>query len=440
MGYKICVDGFGKIKHAEVETAPLTFFVGDNNSGKSYLLSLLWALHSVDAASCLFEGVAGLRTDSANKIRRMISDFIEHIQNESCAVLELEVKDVINVINKLLENNKDNFISSIFNSQEVKVDKVWVESEETVITIKKVIKSHHIDIYCNNKRYGFVNRLLSTNTKIIIQLLQIQILQAFLSGRVDNSIYLPAARTGFVLSKDIINKVVRQEVFDSVKAYERADNTLQPLTKPIIEFLNEIESLSLDNDSKYENIVNWIESGMMHGNISYEEIGKKEIRYFPNGKDTSIPLRAASAIVTELTPLLLLLKYRSYFNELCYEEPEMCFHPQLQLRMGQLIVRMVNSGMNIIATTHSDIILQHINNMCKLKEMGMPSEILEQFQIDTIDGIDKDVIAVYQFTDEGNYSTVKRIPYTEEGFQIPTFQDALLSILEQTSQIQDYEA
>ena len=38
------IKGFGKIRAASVEIAPLVLFVGENNAGKSYLVSLLWGL------------------------------------------------------------------------------------------------------------------------------------------------------------------------------------------------------------------------------------------------------------------------------------------------------------------------------------------------------------------------------------------------------------
>ena len=48
MGYwKLIVEKFGKIERAEIELAPMTLLVGDNNSGKSYLLSLLWAIYAL---------------------------------------------------------------------------------------------------------------------------------------------------------------------------------------------------------------------------------------------------------------------------------------------------------------------------------------------------------------------------------------------------------
>ncbi|MEI3279735.1 MAG: AAA family ATPase [Eubacterium ramulus] len=38
------VENFAKIKSADVTIAPLMCFVGDNNSGKSYLMSVLWGI------------------------------------------------------------------------------------------------------------------------------------------------------------------------------------------------------------------------------------------------------------------------------------------------------------------------------------------------------------------------------------------------------------
>ena len=48
------VKNFGKIKSADVEVKPLTLFVGDNNSGKSYLLSLIWSLKNYATLPLVF--------------------------------------------------------------------------------------------------------------------------------------------------------------------------------------------------------------------------------------------------------------------------------------------------------------------------------------------------------------------------------------------------
>ncbi|HEY8378837.1 MAG TPA: AAA family ATPase, partial [Nannocystis sp.] len=42
--WRLHVEDFGRIAAADVDLRRLTLFVGPNNSGKSYLASLLWGL------------------------------------------------------------------------------------------------------------------------------------------------------------------------------------------------------------------------------------------------------------------------------------------------------------------------------------------------------------------------------------------------------------
>ena len=45
--WTIKVKNLGKISTAEIAISPMTLFVGDNNSGKSYLMTLLYTLLNV---------------------------------------------------------------------------------------------------------------------------------------------------------------------------------------------------------------------------------------------------------------------------------------------------------------------------------------------------------------------------------------------------------
>src|SRR4051812_49105093 len=42
--WSVRIDDFGKIGEATIEMSPLVILVGKNNTGKSYIASLLWAL------------------------------------------------------------------------------------------------------------------------------------------------------------------------------------------------------------------------------------------------------------------------------------------------------------------------------------------------------------------------------------------------------------
>lgn len=41
---KLILKKFGKIKKAEIELSRFLLFIGDNNSGKSYLMTLIYGL------------------------------------------------------------------------------------------------------------------------------------------------------------------------------------------------------------------------------------------------------------------------------------------------------------------------------------------------------------------------------------------------------------
>lgn len=441
MKYNLIVEGFGKIKSAKICISPLTLLVGDNNSGKSYLLSLIWALQGKKGSTSqiLYQNLMNMKSEEFKRVWNQIQSFIPKTDIDNLKI-SFRTKDFEQIINELMNMNKDRFVRGIFNYQDIKIEKLqieFLEDEDIILQAKReesiislYIKEHQIIGYSKDIFFEDNNRLI---TSIVIQ----SIIETLLNAKYN--IYFPAARTGFMLAKDVINKVSRQKAFDVIEFQQDELPKMQPFTKPIVEFLNEMEDLNIDYEGKFIDIAMWIEKNMTHGTVQYNETAKKELRYKPQGQQSDIPLRATSAIVTELSPLIMLLKYGMYINQICYEEPEMCLHPELQLKMAILLIKMVNNGLSIVATTHSDIILQHINNMCKVYSEKIPEEYLEQYGLSADDAIDAEKISIYQFHDEGEYSTVERILYKDGEFCVPSFCNALLNILNITSEIQNFE-
>ena len=125
--WKLRVENYGKIKSAEIEIAPLTLFVGDNNSGKSYLMSLLWGIENLGIEALL--GSEYLESEETDKLSEwLISQMETAIQNKKhIAPLEDISEMLSNVLNKGLEKNKDNFVRRIFNSDNVSIGKLSID-------------------------------------------------------------------------------------------------------------------------------------------------------------------------------------------------------------------------------------------------------------------------------------------------------------------------
>ena len=456
MSYRLYIENFGKIKSANIEVKPLTLLVGDNNSGKSYLLSLVWKLQNIGLFDSFFRILIGKKSQEYELLYEKILLKIKKAIDGEEIIFSISTKELESIWNYLFEVEKEKLVRDLFNYNNMEIGKIKLEIEKKDIFIKisKKLDRIGINYIIENGRSSeiFIDRenieVLKQREEIIFLVINKLLLSVIRNEHEGNSIYLPAARTGFMLSKDIINQVARKNTFDLMIGNDEGEKVnLQPFPKPIIHFLDSLESLRIDNEIEYEGIaqiVQWIEEEMVKGTIKYQQLGNKEIQYVPYGKAQGIPLRTSSAVVTELTPLVLLLKYgNSILKTLCYEEPEMCLHPQLQLEMGKLLIRLVNNDINSITTTHSDIILQHVNNMCRAfrlvnaDESGQVKEKLNQFELIKEDLIDINQVAVYQLTDHGSFSTVEEIEPEKDGFYVPTFSNALMSILEQTTEIND---
>ena len=97
----------------------------------------------------------------------------------------------------------------------------------------------------------------------------------------------------------------------------------------------------------------------------------------PRAEGLSLLLHHASSSVAELAPVILFLKYLVRPGDLLIlEEPESHLHPAAQLQLARGIVRLVNAGVKVMITTHSDIIISQINNLLALRQAspGLISE------------------------------------------------------------------
>ena len=442
--WKLIVEDFGKIKSAEIEVAPLTLFVGDNNSGKSYLLSLIWGIKNLGILT--FLNYSDIQKE---ELIDWMTEKITTVMSKGRCKFSLEtVEDMFEeVLNDLLEKKKENLVKNIFNSNKVSIGKLYVqfknlkninlevnldENERLTLNIDRKL------VICLNKKITEIEPLLKIGLiqRVILQNIYAYILKLDDIVNDDNRcIYLPAARTGFMLTKDIINKVGRQNTFNISTEKE----TITPFIRPINQFLDVMTDLTTEYTRNKEllELSYAIEKELASGTVEISSMPNKEVQYVPDGFESGIPLRLTSAVVTELSPLILILKHKQLIESFCYEEPEMCLHPQLQHKMGKMIGRMVNSGIEMIITTHSDLILQHINNMIKISNREDKNEICQKLGYTSKDLLTGDNVRVYQFETKMQEKTeVKELVCGENGFVVPTFNNALDLIMDEAYEIQ----
>ena len=452
MGWILKVSEYGKIESAEIEPAPLTLFVGDNNSGKSYLMSLLWGIRNL-GIDLLYGERSDLAAEAEDRLLCWVKEQVKTAREQGKCVRQASEagEDLQAVLQERINRNKDKFIKAIFNSADVKIEKLQIVLKElekiSLIFLLEMMDDRALILVRvgNNGLGQFLSAYEQESGKLTDSFYRRLIVKIFdlllnegdgISRKGNGSIYLPAARTGFMLTKDIINKVGREAAFNIGLEIE----TYTPFVRPVNQFLDVINDLTLDGEGsiKFAEVIKYVESGMADGIVEMSSMPNKEVTYIPNGKAVGMSLRTVSAVVTELSPLILILKHKKSVDALFYEEPEMCLHPQLQQKMARVLCQLVNAGVQMNATTHSDIILQHINNMLRLSAREDREEICQQLEYTDGDLLLPKKVKVYQLTAcAGAKTKVEELSCGKNGFAVPTFNDALDRIMDEAYVIQE---
>ena len=124
------VENLAKIEYADVEVSRLLCFVGNNNSGKSYLMSLLWGI--------LMYGREHFPTKpSESKAYRKCESWIQQNWGKNCVVEGNTVNMYCDWFNEILANNKQILVRRVFN-RDVAIDKIEIRNmtEDRRINVK----------------------------------------------------------------------------------------------------------------------------------------------------------------------------------------------------------------------------------------------------------------------------------------------------------------
>lgn len=214
----MCVEDYGKIKSAEMECAPLTLIVGDNNCGKSYLMSLLWGIKNIGAIH-LFEK----RDAEINEEERLLKDWISQqinlaFENGQSIVGMEDISDWCRaVINQRLSQNKDSLLKWIFNSEQVSANKIQIHLSNRTFKERKLC---------------FIRTTDDHSAEFLMKGIFAFVLQINYGKNRYENLFLPAARTGFILTKDLVNQVGREQTFNM----EPETKPMSPFTRPINQF------------------------------------------------------------------------------------------------------------------------------------------------------------------------------------------------------------
>jgi predicted ATPase len=162
-----------------------------------------------------------------------------------------------------------------------------------------------------------------------------------------------------------------------------------------------------------------LEEEVLRGKLKMGE--DLSVSYHETGAEKPIDLINASAITSEISAIYLLSGKLREGGWLILEEPEAHVHPRGQMGLARFMAALARLGVNVIATTHSDLIALKLAQMVGLAGLSPQDRVKLGYREDEY--LTKEELALYfmEPTEEGSVARKIEVSETGEVSELPTY-------------------
>jgi len=374
---KISIKNLGAIKQAEFTLGNLTIICGSNNTGKTYATYALFGFLS------FWRDAFSIKIPEAD-VRQLLND----------GSIELDINDYVKNARKILKNGCKAFtelLPTVFASSE----KHFSDSEFMVDldlsdihpspTFERTMGAAKTQLFSISKKLDspiVIISLLVDKEKVkipqdIINKIVGEALKEIIFGHLFPHPFIASAeRTGAAIFRKELN-FARNRLLEQMSTMEKEINPFELLTKvyadyalPVktnVDFTRQLEGLAKKDSfiaKQHPELLNDFAS-IIGGH--YLVTKNDELYYVPNGKRIKLTMDESSSAVRSLLDIGFYLHHvASPGDLLMVDEPELNLHPENQRRVARLFSRLVNIGIKVFITTHSDYIIKELNTLIML--------------------------------------------------------------------------
>lgn len=382
---KIAIENFGAIKQRiEIEPKPLTIFCGSNNTGKTYALYVL---------NALMDSRFIPNFDISKNIWQELND------KGHCALLEQDWLS-LKARQAAEKNIADELKKSLI--QYFVADESMLESTLFGVTLDEMAIHEIVDGQQRTERgslykseYGIEfdgnvelkvsfseqNGSLTWTLKgrlpdqLIKKKINTLLFDLYCPERLGRFFLLPAERSGINLFFRELNSK-RAALFRHVTSQTLDTNELlkdiivsrypQPI-HDYIEFMNAQPEIKRQTSEQFADMAAWLQKEVLRVKYKVDRYG--DISIAPLRSKTELGLHLGSSTAKTFFGLWSYLNHLAQPGDcLMIDEPELNLHPLNQRNIARLLAELVNRGIRVVVSTHSDYMVREWGNLVMLSE------------------------------------------------------------------------
>jgi len=474
---RIRVRNFGPIEKADIETKSLTILIGKNNQGKSYSAELIFALLKLGLLLALpgwsvrQKGKDSLVVTVSLRGYRVEPTYITRLlpEERERSLITFKRSDFDRYTDhELAKQIVDTFVSVLISIAENYLPRLLEETFGIDINTLVNVNSLSSNIHFDFSKYMSISMTISSKGKISVKkqnqekelgelrdkvVPYVRKIRSHFDGMLrKKGEHAPFPAPIFDILGFLIEKVTREWDRDIIyipagraglfEGYYSVASALTRLTSvapgrgitmpPMPPTASEFYNLMLQFRGKtgtMNQISSELARDIIDGEIVLERENKQQgmarikYRFSKKSPRGTVDVIHAGSMIKELTGLYLAIQERiKSGTHLIVEEPEAHLHPSAQKRLARILMKLAANGVNILITTHSDIILRKIAHLVGQRQRTKSKDILPTNKIS---------VTLLKEGEKGSSSEELKIPPSGILEGIPTFDEVITELYEE---------
>lgn len=447
---KVRVENLGVLKQAEFELGDLTIICGDNNTGKTYatyaLFGFLYNWENILEAKIDSQSIDALLHNGTARI-----NVTQHAK-KSNDILRRGCQKYSQQLPKIFASKESYFKDSRFHVTLQKVEASAAMDRSLDQTIRYP-KGELFSLSKSKNETDIAASLLVDTDKmemprgLIKKIISDAITEVVFGAYFPKPFISSTERTGAAIFRKELNFAWNR----LLKEMSRADKNVDPrellfksysdYALPVrknVDFVRELENIAKEDSFLAKDHPQILDefSDIIGGRYITE--GNDMLYFKPTGTKLKLAMGESSSAVRSLLDIGFYLHHAADPGDLLMvDEPELNLHPRNQRRIARLFARLVNLGIKVFITTHSDYIVKELNTLIMLNhDRPHLKRIAEEEAYDESELIAAEKIKVYIAEEDlievdGNRRRVRRptlVPADidpEMGIEVRSFDETI---------------
>lgn len=450
---KFHFESLGLLDEADLELADLTLICGENNTGKTYatyaVYGFLRSWRSIlrfvlaDEISALLKDSSQYRLDLAAMFDGKVDHYLELMGKAYVRGLPRAFATESNVFENTLCVISACNTSDLFSQGYQRTVQAGA-SGKVLATLKKEAGSAMLDVLVADvdvlmQPFGGLDDFIADAIADIVfapHLPRVHIASAERTGAAIFRKELDMARTRMLKAiQQIDSKELKRNPFKVLQEIE-ADYAWP--VEDNVDFVRQLEDIDKRTGelAKANPELLTAFDGIIGG--SYKVVKQQLVFQAKGAGKQRFTMNESSSCIRALLDVGFYLRCKAKAGDLfMIDEPELNLHPKNQRAFARLVARMVNAGIKVFITTHSDYLVKELNTLIMLNQRTEHTRaVQQQYKYDDAELLDSAKIRLYMTSTASKAlpgakrsSKIRMLKlaniYSDRGIEVETFDDTI---------------